>query len=115
MSNLNSNKLFVPEVVKLQTDDSSSTSEMTSNLSGRDVGSNEKLDSGEGDASVEVETVPNAVSLSTLLNSTPIIVAHPSLCSSTSFDNLTVSVAIPINPPTSKIIYARLPRRSFNS
>lgn len=113
MSNSNENEATIPEVVEVQTDDSSNTSMNDSSLSDSGESSGEtsisgegKVDVGEDEANTEVEEILSAIPLSTPSASIPVAVAQASIRQPTSFENLTVPVATPINPPTSSTSYA---------
>lgn len=121
MSYLNENEAVASEMIEIQTDDSSNTSMSDSSSSGSEESSNEISTSGEGEADVredeantEVEEIPSAIPLSTPSTSTPIAVAQVFAQQPTSFENLTVPVAILVNPPRPFTIYVGVTSSGFS-
>lgn len=87
---------------------------MASSLNSRDESSSEGLDNKEGEDHPEVDDIPVAIPLSISSNPTSYnFTAQASSKLSSSFENLTIPVAIPVNLSTSKIVYAEVTSTSL--
>lgn len=106
MSTSDSSGMYVPEVVEIQDDDSSNTSGLIRSTNSNNTCNNMNLDRGDEEPIVKVENISSAASLATSSQSAPIVVAQTASHNVPSFKTLIVPVATPVNPTTSKTIYA---------